>query len=123
MARTEFGGEMESLAKGLTAVLNREVSWRRRERFEVVSTLVGLGASPTVFSLPPALGDPALEPLPAETLVELLKHPLCVGEARRATLDALGTCYHRTFADQWDFVRFADKEKLGFDFTSPPKRP
>jgi hypothetical protein len=55
-------------------------------------------------------------------LVELLKHPLCVGEARRAVLDALGTRYHRTFADQWDFIHFASEQYLDLDLTSPSKR-
>jgi hypothetical protein len=27
------------------------------------------------------------------------------------------------FADQWDFVRFATKEKLPLDLTTPPQRP
>jgi hypothetical protein len=60
---------------------------------------------------------------PAKTLVEILKDPLCVGEARRIVLDALGTRYQRHFADQWDFVHFAEAQKLGLDFTSPPQRP
>jgi hypothetical protein len=51
------------------------------------------------------------------------KVSLCVGDARRAALDALGTRYRRTFADQWDFVRFATEGKLGLDFTTPPRRP
>ena len=39
----------------------------------------------------------------------------------RAILDHLEHRYQRPFADQWDFVRFAEEQKLGFDFTSPPK--
>jgi hypothetical protein len=38
-------------------------------------------------------------------------------------LDALGTRYQRRFADHWEFVRFAEEQKLGLDFTSPPQRP
>jgi hypothetical protein len=56
-------------------------------------------------------------------LVELPKHPLCVGEARRVVLDQLGRVYSRRFEDQWDFVRFAEEQKLGLDFTSPVQRP
>jgi hypothetical protein len=62
-------------------------------------------------------------PLRAQTLVELLKHPLCVGEARRLVLDQLQRHYNRPFADQWDFVRFATEQKLGLDLTTPPQRP
>jgi hypothetical protein len=69
----------------------------------------------------PALDSPP-QPLPAEVLVELLKHPLCAGEARRVVLNALGERYHRTFADQWDFVRFAAEQNLDLDLISPPKR-
>jgi hypothetical protein len=75
----------------------------------------------------PALLSPALEPLPRrfsdQHLVELLKQPLCVGPARRAILDLLESRHGRTFADQWEFVRFAQQQELGLDFTSPPRRP
>src|SRR5262249_13785264 len=78
-----------------------------------------------VFGRAPALGV-ALTPLPCPLeppgLVELLKHPLCVGPTRRVVLDRLGDHYGREFADQWEFVRFAEEQKLGLDFTSPPKR-
>jgi hypothetical protein len=111
---------------GLWAGLNRESTARHQQRILSVTGSVGLGTSP--ISLPlllPILGPalaPLPEPLPPETLVELLKHPLCVGEARRIVLDALGTRYQRPFADQWDFVRFAQQQNLGLDLTSPPKR-
>ena len=111
----------------LSAVLNREPTDRRQQRVQSVTGAVGLGTSQMSLPLLLPVLDPALaplpEPLPAETLVELLKHPLCVGEARRAVLDALGTRYQRTFADQWDFVRFAQQQNLGLDLTSPPRRP
>jgi hypothetical protein len=38
-------------------------------------------------------------------------------------LDHLGIRHRRTFADQWEFVRFAEQQRLGLDFTTPPKRP
>ena len=44
--------------------------------------------------------------LSPQTLVDLLKHPCCVGEARRLVLDQLARHYHRPFADQWDFVDY-----------------
>jgi serine/threonine protein kinase len=118
---------LRGMSQRLSTVLNREPTERRQQRTHSAPTLVGLGTSPTVLHLTTALPHPALqpppEPLPAEMLVELLKHPLCVREARRAVLDALGTRYHRHFADQWDFVRFAQEQQLGLDFTSPPHKP
>jgi hypothetical protein len=60
--------------------------------------------------------------LPPPVLVELLKNPLCVGNGRRAVLDVLEIHYQRHFADQWDFVCYAQDNNLGFDLTSPPKR-
>jgi hypothetical protein len=60
--------------------------------------------------------------LPAQALVDLLKHPCCVDEARRLVLDALGRHYQRPFADQWDFVDFVHQQKLGLDLTTPPAR-
>jgi hypothetical protein len=75
----------------------------------------------------PALLQPTLEPppppLPAQTLVDLLKQPFCVGEARRLVLGQLARHYQRPFADQWDFVRFAQEQELGLDLLTPPQRP
>jgi hypothetical protein len=69
------------------------------------------------------LVQPPLSPLPAQTLVELLKQPFCVGEARRLVLEQLARHYQRPFADQWDFVRFAQEKKLPLDLLTPPQRP
>jgi hypothetical protein len=125
MTQTNDYNTLLNLAQGLSAALQREPSERRLQRVSSASSLVGLGASSMVLAPTTALSYPALQPppelLPTETLVELLKHPLCVGEARRAVLDTLGTRYGRTFADQWEFVRFAQENNLGLDFTSPPK--
>jgi hypothetical protein len=54
--------------------------------------------------------------------VDLLKQPTCIGKARRVILIQLENRYRRKFGDHWDFVRFAEKQKLALDFTSPPKR-
>jgi hypothetical protein len=62
------------------------------------------------------------ETLPPQVLVDLLKHPLCVAEARRVVLTSLETRYQRKFADQWEFVRFAQDRHLQLDFTTPPAR-
>jgi hypothetical protein len=61
-------------------------------------------------------------PLPAQRLVDLLKHPFCVGESRRLVLDCLARHYRRPFADQWDFVDHVHQRKLGLDLTTPPAR-
>jgi hypothetical protein len=45
-----------------------------------------------------------------------------VGEARRIVLATLGARYRQPFANQWEFVRFAQEQDLGLDLTSPPKR-
>jgi tRNA A-37 threonylcarbamoyl transferase component Bud32 len=70
---------------------------------------------------------PATEPPPrrlsTQQLVDLLKMPTCIGEARRLILDQLGNRYRRTFSDPWEFVRFAQEQEPGLDFTSPPQRP
>ena len=67
--------------------------------------------------------DPATRRLSDQDLVELLKRPLCVGPARRVILDHLGHHHRRSFTDQWEFVRFAEDQKLDLDFTRPPQRP
>ena len=58
-----------------------------------------------------------------QEFVVLLKAPTCVGPARRVILDQIGQRYHRTFADQWEFVEFAEKNLPDIDLLSPPKRP
>jgi hypothetical protein len=46
-----------------------------------------------------------------------------VDQARRVVLEQLENRYRRPFADHWQFVRFATEQRLGLDFTSPPRRP
>jgi hypothetical protein len=67
--------------------------------------------------------DPFPCRLTTQELVELLKMPTCFGHARRIVLDHIGNRYHRHFVNHWAFVRFATDQKLGLDFTTPPKRP
>ena len=64
----------------------------------------------------PRLGNavmlmPAAEPLPCrlstQQLVELLKMPTCVGEARTVILELLANRYRQPFADVWEFVEWA----------------
>jgi hypothetical protein len=75
----------------------------------------------------PIMHLPSLEPLPCrlstQEFVDLLKHPFCVGQARRVVLDQLENRYRRRFADHWEFVRYATEQRLGLDFTTPPRRP
>jgi hypothetical protein len=49
--------------------------------------------------------------------------PTCWGDARKVVLKHLGNRYGRTFANHWEFVRFAQEHHLDLDLTSPPKRP
>jgi hypothetical protein len=69
----------------------------------------------------------AAQPLPSrlstQELVDLLKMPTCVGPARDVILGHLGGRYHRSFADQWEFVEYAEKYLPDVDLKSPPKRP
>jgi hypothetical protein len=61
--------------------------------------------------------------LTTQQLVELLKMPTCFGTPRRLILDHLEERYGRRFDTVWSFVRFAEAERLGLDFTTPPIRP
>jgi hypothetical protein len=69
----------------------------------------------------------AAVPLPCrlttQELVELLKIPTCVHQKRGVILNQLGNRYGRRFATHWDFVRYAQEQRLNLDFTTPPKRP
>src|SRR5262249_39842994 len=79
----------------------------------------------------PHLGNAAtlmqsLEPLPCrfstQQVVDLLKMPTCVDEARSAFLELLRNRYKQPFVDLWEFVEWAEKHEPGIDFTTPPKR-
>jgi hypothetical protein len=61
--------------------------------------------------------------LTPQELVDLLKMPTCYGDARRIVLGHLGLLHGRHFVNHWAFVRFSTEQKLGLDFTTPPKRP
>jgi hypothetical protein len=88
-----------------------------------------LGTAADAHGLLPSLSvlRPELEPprcrLSDQQLVELLKMPTCVGEARRIVLDQLSNRYRHTFADVWEFVAFAKERRFDLDFTAPPQRP
>jgi hypothetical protein len=62
-------------------------------------------------------------PLPAQPLVNILKHPFCVGETRLLVLDQLSRHYRRSFTDQWEFADYVQKNKVDLDLTTPPQRP
>lgn len=98
-----------------------------RRSAPVGSTVVGFLAGPGELFGTLAIRVSKLEPLPCrlstQELVELLKMPTCIGPARRVVLDQLQNRYRQQFADHWAFVRFAQEQNLGLDFTSPPKRP
>lgn len=127
MSKTPDSVALSVLAQGLSPVFLREPSARRLRRAHALAASAGLITSPTIVAIVRTAHSPALEPapdpLPAQALVDLLKDPLCVGQARRALLDALGNRYQRRFIDQWDFAHFATEQKLGLDLTSPPDRP
>jgi hypothetical protein len=127
MSETTNPRVLEVLANELSAVLSREVPTTSRQRcLAVTGTVAGLSSPEPLFAVP-VLFESALvpppPPLPAQTLVDLLKSPLCVGEAQRLVLGQLARHCQRPFADQWDFVRFAEERQLGLDLTTPPPRP
>jgi tRNA A-37 threonylcarbamoyl transferase component Bud32/predicted transcriptional regulator len=127
MKDTKDPGAVQALARGLSAALSAVPPAEIPSRSAMAAAA---GAFPAGTGHPLAalaLLIPAAEPprcrLSTQQLVELLKLPTCIPEARRVVLDQLGNRYRRTFADQWEFVRFAEEQKLGLDFTSPVQRP
>jgi hypothetical protein len=118
---------LQSLARGFSAVLSAVPPAENPSRSATAASSVvfpaGIGQPLAAL----ALVLPAAEPPPCrlsdQQLVELLKMPTCVAEARRVILDQLGNRYRRSFADVWEFVRFAREQNLDLDFTTPPKRP
>jgi tRNA A-37 threonylcarbamoyl transferase component Bud32 len=117
-ARAELARELEATLTGDT----RDLPTRAAGLVAGVRVPLPGQALPTPALPALALGPPPCR-LSTQELVELLKHPLCVGPARRVVLDQLARRYRRPFADHWEFVRFAGALNLGFDFTTPPRRP
>jgi hypothetical protein len=124
MARTNEPLVVAFLAEALSEILGGD--WRLARVHSVVLAVGSLhqnyGLLGALVLLNPTAG-PIQRRLSDRELVELLKRPLCIGAARRVVLDQLQHHHQRPFADQWDFVRFADEKKLGLDFTTPPRRP
>ncbi len=61
--------------------------------------------------------------LTTQEIVEWLKFPAVIVPRRRDFLDLLECRYGRRFGNHWEFVEYAEAEKLGLDFTSRMKRP
>jgi hypothetical protein len=112
------------LSWALNSVLAREPASVAAKRPALVAALV---SQPPSWSLLGGAGglrqNLSPPPLPVPVLVELLKGPLCVGAARRSVLDQLSRHHGRSFADQWDFVIFAEERHLDLDLLTPPKSP
>jgi len=127
MSRTTDSYTPFPLGQTLSAVLTGVPLSGQRRHATLAATAVGLAADSRVaLSALPFLAPTVLSPpcrLSDQELVELLKQPLFVGEARRVILDLLGDRHGRRFADQWEFVQFAEERRLGLDFTTPPMRP
>jgi hypothetical protein len=110
-------------------VLERFLTNRARpqvqRRAAAIAAALGVSAQGPAVSLPllPAVAEPLPCRLGTQDLVELLKMPTCVGPVRRVVLDQLGNRYGRRFDTHWDFVRYAQEQGLGLDFTTPPVRP
>jgi len=118
---------VEQLARGLSAALSAvppaEIPARSAIAASPVACPAGTGDPLAALALLIPAADPPPCRLSTQQLVELLKMPTCIGEARRVILDQLGNRYHRTFADVWQFVHYAEEQKLGLDFASPPRKP
>jgi tRNA A-37 threonylcarbamoyl transferase component Bud32 len=96
-----------------------------QQRASTVAAAIGISIQGPLPSLPlvPMLADPLPCRLATQDLVDLLKMPTCVRAVRHVILDQLGNRYRRRFDTHWDFVRYAQEQRLDLDFTTPPKRP
>ena len=126
MSTTNYRQRLEELTEGLSAVVANEASSTRRQRLMRLTAAVAMLAGPRPPFATLAWTQPVLDPppsLPPQMLVDILKNPFCVGEARRLVLEQLTRHYNRPFADQWEFVDYVHTHKLDLDLTTPPERP
>jgi hypothetical protein len=108
----------------LAEALTDDQPQTRRERALGAATAITCSGRPlALVAVLPAAGRASPCRIATQPLVELLKMPTCGGGERRVILDLLGGRYGCRFADHWEFVRYAQAQKLGLDFTSPPSRP
>jgi hypothetical protein len=114
----------KGLTEGLSAVLARSEPAEQTRRSSAVVAAIGLLADTDRPLAAPVVLRTVREPWPGrlspQELVELLKHPTCLGPARRIVLDQLESHYKHAFADHWAFVRYAQEQKLGLDLSTPP---
>jgi tRNA A-37 threonylcarbamoyl transferase component Bud32 len=119
--------DLRSLLQGLSALPSAvppaAIPSRSATAAAAAAFPAGTGDPLTALPLLLCAAEPPLSHLSTQQLVELLKMAPCVYEPRRVVLDQLGNRYHRTFADVWEFVRYAEEQKLGLDFIKPPQRP
>jgi hypothetical protein len=54
-------------------------------------------------------------------LVDLLKQPTCVGEARSIVLRELGRQQNHSFKDLWELVDWLREHEPQIDLASPPR--
>jgi hypothetical protein len=112
------------LALGLIAVSTHATPAESTARATALASLVATIAGRDQALTSVASAVPLLGPLPCrfstQQLVDLLKHPMMVGQARRILLDHLEGRYKRPFSDHWAFVRFAEEQQLGLDFSPRP---
>jgi hypothetical protein len=124
MSRTTDEAVLKPLAEATVAALTGSLPPPPRDAKAVATAAAlpaGLSNLPTTLAVLTLVKDPPPCRLSTPQLGELLKQPLCLGQARRVILDQLEIRHHRRFADHWDFVRFAEKD-LSLDLSGPPSR-
>jgi serine/threonine protein kinase len=127
MSRTTGFTAFHQLGESMATALRREPLNHRQQVIRSVRALFATDMTSPLGVCAAAVMQPALAPppppLPSQHLVDLLKGPFCTGQERALVLEQLARHYQRLFADQWDFVRFAQEQKLALDLTSPAKSP
>jgi hypothetical protein len=124
MSKTKDPTALGNLAQALSAVA---AGLEPKEAGEVAAPLTQAMSKTTntdaLRGLGQGLSAVLARELSPQTLVDLLKHPCCVGEPRRLVLDQLARHYQRPFADQWEFIAYAQEHLPDVDLDSPPQRP
>jgi hypothetical protein len=127
MAKATDPQALSHVAQALSSLATRLEPHEAADQAVLVARALGEEALPATRLSGLATLLQASRPLPSrlttQELVDLLKMPTCVGRARDVVLKMLGQRYHRTFADQWAFVDYAEKHLPDIDLKSPPQRP
>jgi hypothetical protein len=121
IATTSYQSDLKSLENAAIALASRvhpDAAVALQETLDTIAQTRNPQALPHLLQVASALAAQC----PATALVEALKQPATVGEARQAMLLELGKRENHEFVELWDAVEWLHDNDRGLNLVSPPRR-